>query len=58
MCILLTFIDYKHKTAGAGPTIMATGDIKTDMKTIAEFYKTVTPKHPELAGDVLCDDDF
>jgi 1-acyl-sn-glycerol-3-phosphate acyltransferase len=56
--ILLAFIDYKHKTVGVGPTIEPTGDLEADMKTIAEFYKTVTPRYPELAGDVVCGDEF
>lgn len=46
--ICLGYLDYANKVAGVGPVIHPTGDIKTDMHQIMEFYKDIKGKHPEL----------
>jgi len=49
-------MDYGRKVGGLGPAIMPTGDYAEDMKKIMEFYKSVTPRHPERAGtDIIKD---
>ena len=40
-------MDYGTRTGGLGPAIMPTGDYKADMARIAEFYRSVTQRHPE-----------
>jgi 1-acyl-sn-glycerol-3-phosphate acyltransferase len=42
-------MDYGTRTGGLGPAIWPTGDYKADMLKVAEFYRSVTPKHPERA---------
>jgi 1-acyl-sn-glycerol-3-phosphate acyltransferase len=42
-------MDYATKTGGLGPAIWPSGDYDADMKKIAAFYRSVTPKHPRLA---------
>lgn len=42
-------MDYGKKTGGLGPAIMPTGDFKADMAKVVEFYRGVTPRHPERA---------
>lgn len=44
--ILLGYLDYKNKVAGIGKIIYPT-DLETDMRTMMEFYKDITPCHPE-----------
>jgi 1-acyl-sn-glycerol-3-phosphate acyltransferase len=36
--IVMGFVDRATKTAGIGPSIVATGDVKADMDRIREFY--------------------
>lgn len=50
--IVLGYLDYARKRAGLGELFFPTGDIHADMRKIRAFYKNVTPKHPELVGDV------
>lgn len=45
--IVLAFLDYRRKIAGVGPTITPSGDYDADMKVIMDFYKNITPKHPD-----------
>jgi len=40
-------MDYGTKTGGLGPAIWPSGDYKADMKKVGEFYRSVTPRHPE-----------
>jgi len=43
----LGYLDYKKKEAGIGGMVYPSGDIKKDMKIIIDFYRHVTPCHPE-----------
>ncbi|MCK4361607.1 MAG: lysophospholipid acyltransferase family protein [Bacteroidales bacterium] len=45
--IALGYIDYGKKEGGLGPLIYPSGDFEKDFKTITDFYKTKTAKHPE-----------
>ncbi|MCP4305046.1 MAG: glycerol acyltransferase [bacterium] len=51
--IVLTFIDFKTKQTGIGPTIQPTGDVRRDMEKIREFYSGITGRHPENQGPIL-----
>ncbi len=42
------YLDYKKKHAGIGPILEITDDPKADIERIKAFYRTVTPKYPEL----------
>ena len=46
--IICGYLDYKKKHAGIGPIIKASDNIRSDMEKIHVFYRTITPKHPEL----------
>jgi 1-acyl-sn-glycerol-3-phosphate acyltransferase len=50
--ICLGYIDYSTKTLGFHQLVYPGGDIEADMKIIAEFYKTIKGKHPQLQGPV------
>lgn len=45
--IVIGMMDYGTRTGGLGPTIMPTGDYKSDMLKIADVYRSVTPRHPD-----------
>lgn len=42
-------MDYGKKTGGLGPAMMPTGDYAADMAKIVDYYRAVTPRHPERA---------
>jgi 1-acyl-sn-glycerol-3-phosphate acyltransferase len=44
--IMCGFVDYEKKTAGIGPVITTTGDIRADMAQLRAFYDGVTAKVP------------
>ena len=45
--IALAFIDGPSRTAGFGPTMMATSDVVADMDKVREFYRDKRGIHPE-----------
>ena len=45
--IALGYLDYKKKEGGVGKVILPNGDIDSQMKEIRDFYRDMTPKHPE-----------
>ncbi|QIM23060.1 acyl-phosphate glycerol 3-phosphate acyltransferase [Phycicoccus sp. HDW14] len=45
--IALAFIDGPSRTAGFGPTITATPDVRHDMDLVREFYRDKRGIHPE-----------
>lgn len=45
--IVLTYIDFKTKTMGVGPTFYPTGDFHADLPKIMAYYHNIGPKHPE-----------
>jgi 1-acyl-sn-glycerol-3-phosphate acyltransferase len=47
MPIILGFVDGKSKTAGIGPTLEASGDVKHDMTIVREFYADKTGFKPQ-----------
>lgn len=44
--LVLSFIDYKTKTIGIGPTIYPTDDYKADLEKIKDFYRGMEGKNP------------
>ncbi len=48
--IVCAYLDYGKKDAGLGLTFVPSGDVKTDMDRIREFYKDAQGKHPELVS--------
>ncbi len=44
--ILCGYLDYKNKVAGIGKIIYPT-DLEKDMRDIMQYYKDITPCHPE-----------
>jgi 1-acyl-sn-glycerol-3-phosphate acyltransferase len=50
--ITLLYADYAKKEAGIGITIYPTGNIEADFAKIRAFYDTVTPRYPELRGEI------
>jgi hypothetical protein len=45
--IALGYLDYARKEGGVGKVIFPNGDMENQMKEIREFYRGMTPKHPE-----------
>ncbi|PWJ40904.1 1-acyl-sn-glycerol-3-phosphate acyltransferase [Sediminitomix flava] len=45
--IILGYLDYKNKEAGATKMIMPSGDFEKDMREIMEYYKGIEGKFPE-----------
>ncbi len=45
--IALGYLDYAKKEGGVGKVIFPNGDMEEQMKEIMEFYRDMTPKHPE-----------
>jgi len=50
--ICFGYIDYKKRELGFYKLMHPSGDIDADMKVIADFYKNITGKRPELKGPV------
>ena len=47
--MLCGLMDYRTKTGGLGPAIWPSGDYAADMKKVAQFYRSVTPRNPARA---------
>lgn len=45
--ISLGYMDYKRRIAGIREVYMPTGNFEKDMTHFEDFFKTITPKHPE-----------
>lgn len=45
--IALVYVDYKKKEGGFGPIVEISENLEADMKTIYDFYRTITPKFPD-----------
>ncbi len=50
--ILCTFLDYRRRVGGIGPTVAPTGDIAADMKVIRAFYEPIRGRRPAQATPV------
>ncbi|MBX3001074.1 MAG: lysophospholipid acyltransferase family protein [Caldilineaceae bacterium] len=47
--IVLAYADYPKRTVGIGPTLIPTGNLDADLARMMDFFKTVTPRHPDRA---------
>lgn len=45
--LVITFLDYQKKVGGFAPPFEKTGDVEKDIERLKDFYRTVTPRHPE-----------
>ncbi len=45
--ITFGYLDFEKKLAGVGGVLYPTDNLEADMRKIMDFYKTITPKHPE-----------
>jgi len=45
--ILLSYLDYAKKEAGVGKIVYPSDNFEKDMLEIENFYKNITPAHPE-----------
>lgn len=45
--ILLAYLDYRRKVIGSGPLILPSGDYDADLAQIQQFYRDITPRHPQ-----------
>ena len=50
--VMLGFLDFENKIGGLGPTVEITGDPRTDMDKIREFYADMKGHHPERQGPI------
>ncbi len=53
--LVLTSLDYAKKEAAVGPIIMPTGCFEEDMVLVRDYYKTITPKFPEMFSLQICE---
>ncbi|MEI8173233.1 MAG: lysophospholipid acyltransferase family protein [Deltaproteobacteria bacterium] len=51
--IVMGFLDYVRKVGGIGPSLMPTGNIDIDLKSIQEFYANITGKFPEKSVSAM-----
>ena len=49
--VTLAFLDAPSRTVGFGPTFAVTGDVRTDMDRIRDFYADKRGIRPELASE-------
>jgi len=50
--IVLGYMDYARRRGGFGPALLPTGDIRSDMDEIRDFYADKIGKYPDLFGEV------
>jgi 1-acyl-sn-glycerol-3-phosphate acyltransferase len=50
--IVLGYLDYARRRGGLGPAILPSGDIRSDMNEIRDFFADKTARYPDRAGEV------
>lgn len=50
--IICTFLDYRRKVGGIGPTFVPSGHVRADMDIVRSFYETITGRHPQQTTPV------
>jgi 1-acyl-sn-glycerol-3-phosphate acyltransferase len=50
--VVLGYLDYARRRGGFGPAILPTGDIRSDMDEIRDFYADKVAKHPDRVGEI------
>jgi len=56
--ILLTYLCFKTKVAGIGPLITPSGDIKSDMQIIRDFYTPLQGRFPKRVSKIIVKEEF
>lgn len=47
VAIIASYLDYKRRVGGFGPTLFPSGNLEADMEVFRSFYATITGKRPE-----------
>ena len=50
--IICTFLDYRRRLGGIGPTVVPSGDVRADMAVIRRFYADVVGRYPDCTTPV------
>jgi len=50
--VVMSYLDYSRKRGGFGPALLPSGDVRSDMDEIREFYSDKVGRFPELFGAV------
>lgn len=45
--MVLAYADYPKRIVGIGPTLIPTNDLEADIAKLMDFFKTITPLHPD-----------
>ena len=56
--IVLGYLDYARRRGGFGPAILPSGDIRSDMDEIRDFYADKTAKHPDWVSEVRLEEEM
>jgi len=50
--IVMGYLDYARRRGGFGPAILPSGDLRSDMDEMRDFYADKTARYPDRAGEV------
>ena len=50
--IVMGYLDYARRRGGFGPTLLPSGDVRSDMDEMRDFYADKTARYPDRAGEV------
>lgn len=50
--VYLGYLDYDHRTLGFKQRLLPGGDIESDIKVIADFYRNIQGRHPKNQGPI------
>jgi hypothetical protein len=53
--ICCSFLDFKRRRGGIGPTFVPSGDVRADMNLIRAFYADIEPKYPAQKSTIYLD---
>jgi hypothetical protein len=48
----MSYLDYKNKICGIGPSLKPSGDIVSDFAKIRDFYSGIVGKFPQKQGAI------
>ncbi len=55
--IALTYLDYRRKAAGFGPSFLLSDNMGLDMDRVRAFYADKSGRHPELSGPIRLEEE-
>ena len=50
--VVMSYLDYARRRGGFGPALTLTGDVRTDMDEIRDFYSDKVGKYPDQFGEI------